>query len=219
MLLSIGTSGIVVGMTDETPSSLRPDPQMPTFDREFWEERYRSHDAVWSGNPNLHLVEQTDGLPTGTALDVGCGEGGDAIERAAASAARCGADVAARIEWLHEDVASWDPGVACYDLVSAQYFHLPTEPRIALFRRLARAVGPGGTLLVVGHHPSDMHTTMPRPPMPELFFTGDDVAASLDPRHWAIVTNTAAARTATDPEGHTVNIHDAVLRAERLPEE
>jgi len=48
-----------------------------------------------------------------------------------------------------------------------------------------------------------------------LYFTGDDVAASLDSDEWDFITNTAAGRPTTDPDGHTVTIHDTVLRARR----
>jgi SAM-dependent methyltransferase len=204
------------------------------FDQAFWDDRYRSHAALWSGDPNPHLVAETESLAPGTALDVGAGEGADAIwlarrgwrvtavdlsvvalERAAAHAAGLGAGVAGRIRWLHQDITSWDPRPARYDLVSAQYLHLPAAPRRALFGLLGTAVAPAGTLLIVGHHPSDLQTTIPRPPMPELFFTGDDIADSLDPGDWDIITNASPARTATDPEGHAVTIHDAVLRARR----
>jgi SAM-dependent methyltransferase len=204
------------------------------FGEAFWDDRYRSHGALWSGDPNPQLVAEAGDLPPGTALDVGTGEGADAIwlasrgwrvtavdlstvalERARAHAARLGAGIAGRIDWLHEDLTTWDPGPGRYDLVSAQYMHLPAAPRQAMFRRLATAVAPGGTLLIVGHHPSDLQTTMPRPPMPELFYTGDDIAAALDPGEWAVITNASPERTATDPDGRTVTIHDAVLRATR----
>jgi SAM-dependent methyltransferase len=202
------------------------------FDEAFWDERYRSHTALWSGNPNPHLIAETSGLAPGAALDVGCGEGADAIwlaqrgwsvtaadlstvalRRGAGHAAQAGSAIAERISWLHVDATAWQPDPASYDLVSAQYLHLPALSRDAMFRRLAAAVTPGGTLLIVGHHPSDLQTTMPRPHLPELFFTGDDIAASLDPRQWEIITNAAAARSVTDPEGHVVTIHDTVLRA------
>src|SRR4051794_928957 len=51
--------------------------------QDFWEERYRSSDQIWSGNPNPRLVEHVAELTPGTALDVGCGEGADAIWLAA----------------------------------------------------------------------------------------------------------------------------------------
>ncbi len=89
------------------------------------------------------------------------------------------------------------------------------EPRGALFRGLAGAVAPGGTLLIVGHHPSDLQTTMPRPPMPELFFTGEDIAALLAPGDWTVITDVAPQRSAADPDGRPVMIRDTVFRARR----
>ena len=204
------------------------------FDQAFWDERYSSQTSLWSGYPNVHLVGETAELPPGTALDIGCGEGADAIwlagrgwqvtgvdvstvalQRAAGHATQAGDGIAGRIDWVHADVLSWDPGTGRYDLVSAQYLHLPDPPRGAVFRRLAASVAPGGTLLIVGHHPSDLQTTMPRPPMPELFFTGDDIVALLDPQAWEVVTDTAVPRQTTDPDGRTLTIHDTVLRARR----
>ncbi len=199
----------------------------------FWDERYRSADALWSGNPNPQLVAEAADLDPGAALDAGCGEGADAIwlaergwrvtavdvstvalERGAAQAVERGAAVARRIDWRHEDLTKWVPAEASYDLVSAQFMHLPKNPRESLFRALAAAVAPGGSLLIVGHHPSDLQT-IPRPPLPELFFTASDVAALLDPHEWDIVVSAARERGATDPAGRTVTIHDAVLRARR----
>jgi SAM-dependent methyltransferase len=208
------------------------------FGQEFWDERYRSSDRVWSGKPNVHLVDQAQGLTPGAALDVGSGEGADAIwlaqqgwqvtgvdisavalERAAANAATLGADVAGRITWLHEDLMSWDPGHARFDLVSVQYMHLPEPERTDLFGRLGRAVAVGGTLLIVGHHPSDLQTSVPRPPMPERFYTADEIVAEVldhgNDGEWDIVTSAAEPRPATDPEGRTVTVHDTVLAARR----
>ena len=204
------------------------------FGQAFWDERYRSRSELWSGEPNPHLVSHASELGGGTALDVGCGEGADAVwlaergwqvtavdvspvalRRGASRAAEAGADVARRIDWLHEDVRTWGPDPASYDLVSAQFMHLPKEPRETLFRRLATSVAPGGTLLIVGHHPSDLQTTAHRPPMPEIFFTASEVAASLDPHAWEIVVDATPGRSTTDPGGHTLTIHDAVLRALR----
>jgi SAM-dependent methyltransferase len=204
------------------------------FDEAFWDERYRSHSSLWSGKPNIHLISEASQLSPGTALDVGCGEGADAIwlaqrgwqvtavdlstvalQRAAAHAAQAGDEIPEHIDWRHADLAAWDPGAARYDLVSAQYMHLPPGPRETLFRCLVASVRPGGSLLAVGHHPSDQQTTMPRPHMPELYFTGDEIIAYLDTGEWDVITNTAAPRPATDPDGRTITIHDAVLRARR----
>lgn len=202
-------------------------------DAAFWDERYRSSSALWTGNPNPHLVSEAANLVPGTALDVGCGEGADAIwlaahgwqvtavdisavalERGATQAHTLGADVAPII-WLQADVNEYVPVPQSFDFVSSQFLHLPKNQREVLHRRLAVSVAPGGTLLVVGHHPSDLQTNVPRPPMPELFFTASDVVDSLDGDEWVVLVDDARARSALDRDGVRVTIHDAVMRARR----
>jgi SAM-dependent methyltransferase len=204
------------------------------FDEGFWNERYRSSSRVWSGNPNPQLVAEITNVRPGRALDVGCGEGADAIwlaqrgwdvvatdiasvalERGAQHAHDCDAAAAAHIEWRQADLLLHPPEPDDFDLVSAQFMQLPSAPRDRLFSALAASVRSGGTLLVVGHHPSDLATGVPRPPMPDLFYTADDVAQLLDDS-WTIVVNAARPRPATTPDGVDVTIHDTVLRAVRF---
>jgi SAM-dependent methyltransferase len=211
------------------------DPEEPVrVDRDYWEERYRSAHKLWSGNPNPNLVAEASELTPGTALDAGAGEGADAIwlarrgwqvtavdissvalDRAAGHAAAAGTAVADRIQWLREDIIGWQPRERAYDLVSSQYLHLPPGDRRAVYARLAAAVADRGTLLIVAHHPSDLRTSVPRPNQPDLFFTGDDLAAELADG-FEIVTNVAAPREVTDHEGRLVTIHDTVFRARRV---
>jgi SAM-dependent methyltransferase len=166
-------------------------------------------------------------------LDLGCGEGADAIwlasqgwhvtgvdvstvalGRAAKTAAEAGEQIADRITWLHADALSWDPAPLQFDLVSAQFMHLPRPALESLHWRLAAAVRPGGTLLIVGHHLSDLETSIGRPHLPELMFTADQVAAVLDPDDWHIVAATPE-RQAVHPDGRSITIRDVVLQATR----
>jgi 2-polyprenyl-3-methyl-5-hydroxy-6-metoxy-1,4-benzoquinol methylase len=203
-------------------------------DEQSFEEMYRATDALWSGRPNTQLVAEAADLPPGTALDVGCGEGADAVwlaargwqvtavdfaatalARAAAGAATAGEEVAARIEWVRADVTQWTPEPGAFDLVSAQFMHLPTEQRRALFGRLADAVRPGGQLLLVGHDFSDIAAGAHRPPEPDRFFTAEEVAASLDPATWEVVVAEARPRPAHQHEGEHIQVRDAVVRARK----
>ncbi|WP_026532999.1 SAM-dependent methyltransferase [Arthrobacter sp. H41] len=201
------------------------------FDQEFWDRRYAGQHRVWSGNPNPHLVAETQEHTPGRALDVGCGEGADAIWLAgrgwrvtgvdispvALARARGQADAAQvgdRIEWFAEDLLSWEPEPLGYDLVSVQFMQLPPADRTPLFQRLAASVAPGGTFLIVGHHPSDMHTTVQRPRTAALFYSPDEVAGLLD-AGWTVTACEARPRPAADPEGNLVTIHDSVLVALR----
>jgi SAM-dependent methyltransferase len=205
------------------------------FSQEFWDARYSAASALWSGQPNPRLVENVADRTPGAALDAGAGEGADAIwlatrrwqvtavdvspvalERAARHAEAAGNQVAARIRWQPADLRSWTPPAQQFDLVTAHYLHLPSSLRTSTHRRLAAAVRPGGMLLIVGHHPSDLQTNVARPNVPDLFFTGEEEAAALDPQDWTVVVS-APERQALDRDGRPATVSDAVLRAIRNP--
>ncbi len=199
---------------------------------EFWDERYASAERIWSGRPNQRLVEQASDLVPGRALEIGCGEGADAIwlaqqgwrvtgvdvsrvalDKAATHATEVG--VADAVDWQQVDVLAWTPDPV-YDLVSAQFMHVPGKVRDELFTRLAAAVRPGGSFLVVGHDFSDTATTIRRPHHYDLYFAADDIAGLLDPEHWRIAYAGSQPREMTGPDGDQVTISDAVLHALRL---
>ena len=208
------------------------------FTQEFWDARYRRHERVWSGRPNAHLVTESGDLEPARALDVGSGEGGDAVwlagqgwevtgadvsvvalERARANAAAAGPDIAARTSWRHLDLfaepGDWAPPGE-YELVNSQYLHFPPEVRDRALDRLAAAVAAGGHLLIVTHHPSDLEIPGLRPNLPELFCTPAELAAALDPATWEIVTAAEPARPGRGPNGQPVTVRDTVLHARRL---
>ena len=204
------------------------------FTQEFWDNRYRSAGQLWSGQPNAQFAAHAADLDPGEALDAGCGEGADAIwlarrgwavtavdvsavalERAAAAARAAGGDVAGRISWRREDLLTWVPEPDRYDLVSAQFMHFPRAELTAFHQRLAAAVRPGGTLLLIAHHPDDLHAA--RNGHPDLFWYAEDIAASLGPGQWEVRVAEASGRSAIDHDGQPVTVRDTVLRAARRP--
>lgn len=207
----------------------------PVLDEAFWDKRYRVKSRIWSGQVNAQLLAEAIDLAPGTALDAGCGEGADAVwlagrgwtvtasdisaiplQRAAEHAADLGSEITERITWQQADLVVTAPPPASYDLVSAHFLHLRGDERRRLYAALAAAVAPGGTLLVVGHHPTDMHSAMPRPPEPDLFFTAEELAAELAGADWEILVTERRERTVQDPDGQEATIADAVLRARRV---
>lgn len=212
------------------------------MDQAFWDERYRQKAAIWSGNPNPQLVDCAGELAPGRALDVGAGEGADAIwlaergwqvlaldispvalERGAKRATELGDDVAAAIEWRQADLNEAPPPTASFELVSVQFLHLPPDARRSVYASLAAAVAPGGALLIVGHHPSDLDTGVRRPSNPELLFTAEQLAEELgiaggdrEGERWTILAQDARPRAAKDQDGNPVTVHDTVLFARRL---
>jgi SAM-dependent methyltransferase len=210
------------------------DPSEIGFSQEFWDDRYRAAGQLFSGQPNSQLTRQVAGLRPGLALDAGSGEGADAIwlaqqgwtvtavdvsavalQRAAGYAAAAGEQVAAQISWQREDLRSWIPEPGRFDLVTAHFVYLPPDELADLHRRLAGAVRPGGTLLLVGHHPDDWHANVGRHGPAEMLWSAEGLAATLDPARWRIVVATAIPRPATDMDGHPAHVQDTVLRAQR----
>jgi SAM-dependent methyltransferase len=191
--------------------------------QDFWEALYqRDEHRIWSGNVNVNLRTEVEGLKPGRALDLGSGEGGDAIwlakqgwtvdgvdisTTALARAEEAGAEAGVTVNWLHRNILEWRPE-AQYDLVSAQYMHLPPDLRRDVFTAAAAAIRPGGSLLVVGHSPKAMRDFDGQKPPAELFFEPEEITGYLgDP--WAWVVETCETRG----EGHHT---DAVYRARRL---
>ena len=132
--------------------------------QELWDELYSKQDHVWSGAPNHALTVEVADLAPGRALDVGCGEGADAVwlarrgwavtgvdpsTVALGRARRQGADARVDVDWRHGVLADLDLPGAGFDLVSAFYAVLPRETDPV--PRLVSLVAPGGTLLVVHH--------------------------------------------------------------------
>jgi len=197
-------------------------------DAAFW-------DRMWSGRPasrrepNAFLVESVEGVAPSAALDVACGEGSDALwlaERGwsvtavdistVALARGRAADTNGHVTWIHVDIATWEPPVDAFDLVSAHFLHVPPAERPPLFARLARAVRIGGMFVFEAHHPSDLETTLGRPALADRYFTAEDVEAMLGPGRWESLVRGTRPRTVRDREGREITIRDAVLKARRL---
>ncbi|WP_026122223.1 class I SAM-dependent methyltransferase [Nocardiopsis halotolerans] len=204
-----------------------------TFDRHFWEERYHGHGGAHTRQPHTHLMDAARNLTPGTALDAGCGEGADtlwlashgwrvkavdiassALERARAHARDLGTEVADRVEWERADLAAWEPPAARFDLVCSHYVHTHGSDQ-ALFQRLAEAVAPGGTLLIVGHQPTREENADPHGPIPGSHVRAEETAAHLDPDRWEVIVAEPRTRTVAASDGREVVLHDSVLWARR----
>ncbi len=224
-------AGINADLVEEETAAAVATARAKRFEQPWWDERYTAHDAVWSGHVNPQLAAEAADLTPGRALDVGAGEGADALWLASRGwqvtaldfstvALRRAADRAAaeglehRIEWRRADVRGWEPGEQRWDLVTSQFLHLPDGGMVDVVRRLAGAVSPGGTLLVVGHHPDDLGTGL-RHGRREWLFTPEDLLPALDPEQWKVEVAEVRARAETRHGHDAATVGDSVLRARR----
>lgn len=202
-------------------------------DNTFWDHRYAEHQHVWSGNPNVVLVREVTGLAPGTALDLGCGEGADAIwlarqgwavtavdisAVALAKAAGHAAEAGVKVDFQrHELGVSFPSG--SYDLVSAQFLHTRSgADREQILRAAAAAVAPGGILLIEGHQdfgpfgmsPEIGHIDFPEP---------DQVVAGLRlaPGEWEVLLSETHDREQQGPDGRPAHRTDSTVKIRRRP--
>ncbi|HEX2176019.1 MAG TPA: class I SAM-dependent methyltransferase [Nocardioidaceae bacterium] len=199
------------------------------FEAPGWEERYSGGEKLWSGNPNVQLVAEVSGLTPGTALDVGCGEGGDVIWLARQGWKVTGADfsanglaraarhadeagVADRTDWWQVDARTFAADGRCYDLVTTHFLQPPDGGMVDVTNRLAGAVAPGGHLLVVGHAPSEVFTQLSASHRRAMFLAEDLLPGLPDGFETLVVEQRP--RTVTR-DGATFDVHDSTLLARR----
>ncbi|MFE0037268.1 FAD-dependent oxidoreductase [Streptomyces sp. NPDC058992] len=201
-----------------------------------WDHRYGGPDRTWSVNPNGTLVREVSALAPGRALDVGTGEGADALwlaERgwkvtatdiSGNALARVRAEAERRglaVDLVRGDANDPAPfGGETFDLVSLQYGSFKRTPDQRGLRSLLAAVAPGGTLLVVHHDLSPLHdpvdvATQTRMYDPEAFVGVDEFAAALtaEPDTWHVEIHETRPRPSGAASTHHVD--DVVLRATR----
>ncbi|MEU3690600.1 class I SAM-dependent methyltransferase [Streptomyces narbonensis] len=198
--------------------------------RAEWDSRYADRRQLWSGQPNGALVAGVAGLTPGRVLDVGCGEGADAVwlarggwdvtalevsgvalERAIGHARDAGVDV----HWVHATLTEAGLAPASFDLVSAQYPALLRTPDASAERALLAAVAPGGVLLVVHHAGMDTQQADDGGFDPADYVWPSMVAALLTD-DWVVEVDEQRPRVVPDGGAGAHHTDDVVLRARRL---
>ncbi|MEH0529821.1 class I SAM-dependent methyltransferase [Streptomyces stelliscabiei] len=162
-------------------------------------------------------------------LDVGCGEGADAVwlarqaggtalevsgvalERAAGHAR----DAGLTVRWVHAELTGAALPPASFDLVSAQYPACCAHPDAAAERALLAAVAPGGVLLLVHHAGMDTQEPHEGGFDPADYVWPSMVADLLDD-DWVVEVDEQRPRVAPEGGAGAHHTDDVVLRVRRL---
>jgi len=193
--------------------------------RAHWDERHAARDPIESFEPDPTLIDEIGSLRPGCALDLGAGDGRNAIWLAsqgwqvtAVDFSRVALDrgralAMARsvlVEWQLADLLEWTPGAGRFDLVTLFFIHLLPDARRDVYARAAAAVAPGGTLLIVGHDRTNLADGVGGPQDPDVLFTPGEVAADL--AGFRVDRADVVRRPAPDGRGPI----DAIVRAVRV---
>ncbi len=164
------------------------------MDRDAWDSRYAAPDLVWSATPNQFLEAEATGLTPGRALDVACGEGRNALFLGAlgwqvtavdfsaegiATGRRRADEIGVEVDWVVADVVEWAPDPGAFDLVAICYLQLPRESLRTALGQSARALGPGGTLVAVGHDRSNLTDGYGGPQELSVLWTVDEIVSGI----------------------------------------
>lgn len=156
---------------------------------EEWDARYAASDAVWSLEPNAWVEATLARLEPGTAVDLGAGEGRNALWLASigwevtavdfsgvglATGARRAAELGLDVEWVVADATTW-VSPQQVDLVVIAYLQLPAADLARAIGNAAGCLAPGGTLALVGH---DRANTVGGPQDPGVLYAVEELAAA-----------------------------------------
>jgi SAM-dependent methyltransferase len=161
------------------------------MDSSGWDERYAATDLVWSAGPNVFLPPLVETLVPGSALDIACGEGRNAIWLARQGWDVTGVDFSpvgiakadqlsddTRVSWVVADVVSYRPPRS-FDLVIIFYLHLVGADFASVIANAIDAVAPGGTLFGVGHALRNLTDGYGGPPVPDILWSAEAIAPML----------------------------------------
>lgn len=193
-----------------------------------WDARYAGTELVWGAAPNMWVERETSGLPTGTALDLACGEGRNSLWLAARGWRVTGVDFSPEaigkadtlsagqpVTWLCADATRLQLPVL-FDLVLVVYLQLPEPERRAAMNSGWAALAPGGTLLVIAHDSRNLTEGVGGPQNSAVLYTAADVREdilALDP---AAIVERCESVLRPVPDSARPAI-DALFRASKRP--
>lgn len=194
--------------------------------REDWDQRYATEEYVWRVEPNQFVKEHLTGLAPGRAVDLGAGEGRNAVWLASRGwrvtavdispvglekGRRLAAHNGVEVDFVEGDATTWEPAEPV-DLVLLSYLQIPTPQRLTALEHARTWLRPGGTLFVIAHDRSNIEHGHGGPQAPDVCYTVDETVEALDGLD--ILAAEVAERVVTTEDGERVAL-DTLVRAVR----
>lgn len=167
-----------------------------------WDERYLGDGYAFGTEPNVLLSRIAAWLPTsGKALDLGTGEGRNAVFLAGqglqvegvdlsavglAKAQRLAAAKGVSITTRQADLTELKLPENSYALISCIFCHLPEPQRTILMQQCVAALQPEGLFVGVFYHPDQIGFGSGGPQNPELLATLPQMQAALSGLDWLL---------------------------------
>jgi SAM-dependent methyltransferase len=163
-------------------------------DSEEWDRRYAGQELVWTAGPNTFVQAELQDLPPGRALDVGTGEGRNAVWLASRGwqvtavdfsavgldkARRAADDRGVAVSWVHADARDYQAEPGSFQLVLVAYLQLREAELQQVLRRAVTALAPGGVLLLIGHDVENLTEGAGGPQDPAVLHTPESITGSL----------------------------------------
>jgi len=200
------------------------------MDRQGWDERYAANDQAFVRGPNPFVEAELSAVPPGRALELAAGEGRHAVWLASAgwkvvavdlsevglrrAQARARAEGHA-VDFVLADVHTLRLPPGRFDLILATFFHPRPAERVSLYPAMARALAPGGTLLLVSYDLANLTMGTGGPKDPDFLLNPPVLAAELDALGLTVVRAESVPLRTTDADGQEVDVVDSVIRAVR----
>ncbi|CAN5376049.1 MAG: class I SAM-dependent methyltransferase [Acidimicrobiia bacterium] len=202
----------------------------PEGRRAYWDDRFGGDRTVFGQEPNRFVAEYLAGLAPCSVLDLGAGQGRNAVwlatqghrvtavdlspiagEQTRAAATAAGVEV----ETVTADLTTWAPPGNAFDLVLLSYLQLVPEQRAVVHAAAASAVAPGGMVFLIAHHADNLEHGIGGPQIPDVLFVEADLAADFSAFD---IERLGPVRRPVAVEGGTVDAIDIVMIARRPAE-
>ena len=194
------------------------------MDASGWDDRYRATEMLWSPGPNVFVEKRLAERKPGRGVDLGSGEGRNAIwlaergwEMTAVDfspvAIARGAERSDQVEFIEADVFAWASEAdldRSLDLVLIAYLQVEMARLEGLVRTSSNWLRPGGELFMIGHDVSNIDEGIGGPQKPEILWEADVILEWLGDLR---VIEGGVVRRPVEVDGDVRYARDTLIRA------